>query len=100
MKKPKKINRYCPYCKKKTPQKLKEPSKGKASSLKRGGKARILLRGLWRGIGNQGRFSRMKNQQKNKRKTTKKTNILYTCTICNKSKCQKKGTRTSKIQFE
>jgi len=100
MKKPKKLNRYCPYCKKKTEQKVKEPSKGKASSTKRGGKPRIRLRGLWRGIGNQGRYSRMKNQQKGKRKTTKKTNLMYTCTVCNKSKYQKKGKRTSKIVIE
>ena len=100
MKKPKTTNRYCPYCKKKTEQKVKEPSKGKASPLKRGGKVRIRLRGLWRGIGNKGRYSRMKSQQKGKRKTTKKTNLMYTCKECGKSKYQKKGKRTSKIQIE
>ena len=100
MKKPKKLNRYCPYCKKKTEQKLKEPSKGKPGALKRGGKIRIRLRGLWRGIGNKGKFSRMKNQQKGNRKTTKKTNILYTCTECGKGKYQKKGKRTGKLTIE
>ncbi|RMD45271.1 50S ribosomal protein L44e [Candidatus Pacearchaeota archaeon] len=100
MKIPKKVNRYCPFCKKKTEQKIKEPTKQKASSLKRGGKIRIRLRGLWRGIGNKGRYSRMKNQQKRKRKTTKKTNLLYTCTECGKSKNQKKGKRTSKVLIE
>ncbi|MDD2444666.1 MAG: 50S ribosomal protein L44e [Candidatus Nanoarchaeia archaeon] len=100
MKKPKTTKRYCPYCKKRTTQKLKEPSKGKASSLKRGGKVRIRLRGLWRGVGNKGRYSRMKNQQKGKRKTTKKTNIMYTCTVCKKSKYQKQGKRTGKLLIE
>lgn len=100
MKIPKKVTRYCPYCKKRTEQKVKEPSKGKASAMKRGGKARIRLRGLWRGIGNKGRYSRMKNQQKSKRKTTKKTNLLYTCTVCGKSKNQKKGKRASKVMIE
>ena len=94
------MNRYCPYCRKKTEQKLKEPSKNKASSLKRGGKLRIRRRGLWRGIGNQGRYSRMKNQQKGNRKTTKKTNIMYTCQKCGKAKYQKKGVRTSKLVLE
>ena len=100
MKKPKTTKRYCPYCKKRTTQKLKEPSKGKASSLKRGGKVRIRLRGLWRGVGNKGRYSRMKNQQKGKRKKTKKTNIMYTCTVCKKSKYQKQGKRTGKLLIE
>jgi len=100
MKIPKTTNRYCPYCKKKTPQKVKEPSKGKASSMKRGSKIRMKLRGLWRGIGNQGKYSRMKNQAKQKRKTTKKTNLMYTCSVCGKSKYQKKGKRTSKVIIE
>lgn len=100
MKRPKTTNRYCPSCKKKTKQKVKEPSKGKASSMKKGSKVRIRLRGLWRGIGNQGRFSRMKNIAKTKRKTTKKTNLMFTCTECKKSKYQKKGKRTSKIVIE
>ncbi|MGK0209242.1 MAG: large subunit ribosomal protein L44e [Patescibacteria group bacterium] len=100
MKIPKKTKRFCPYCNKQTNQKLKEPSKGKPSSLKRGGKLRIQLRGLWRGIGNQGKFSRLKNQQKGKRKTTKKTNIVYTCDVCKKGKYQKSGKRTSKLVLE
>lgn len=100
MKMPKTVKRYCPYCKKKTEQKVKEPSKGKPSSNKRGSKVRIKKRGFWRGIGNKGKYSRMKNQQKGKRKTTKKTNILYTCTECGKGKYQKKGKRTSKLMIE
>ena len=100
MKKPRKINRYCPYCKKQTEQKVKTQSTGKASTLKRGAKQRAKLRGLNRGIGNKGRFSRMKNQAKNQRKTTKKTNLVYTCTVCNKGKCQKKGKRTGKLVLE
>lgn len=97
---PKILKRYCPYCKKKTEQKVKQQSKGKPSTLKRGATTRAKLRGLDRGIGNLGRYSRMKNQKKGKRKTTKKTAIVYTCTICKKSKDQKKGKRTSKLIIE
>lgn len=100
MKKPKKIQRYCPYCKKKTEQKVKQQSKGKPSSMKRGSKLRAMLRGLNRGIGNKGRYSRMKNQQKKWRKTSKRTSLVYTCTVCKKSKDQKKGKRTSKLVLE
>ncbi|MCR4285090.1 MAG: 50S ribosomal protein L44e [archaeon] len=100
MKMPRKVNRFCPYCKKRTEQKVKEQSHGKPSTLKRGSKQRAMLRGLNRGIGNKGRFSRMKNQAKQKRKTTKKTAIVYTCSVCGKGKDQKKGKRTSKITIE
>ncbi len=89
MKIPKTTNRYCPYCKKKTEQKIKLVSTGALrGSLKRGAKQRAKLRGLGIGIGNKGRWgSRPANpKHKRKSKTTKKTNIMYTCTVCNKSK--------------
>jgi len=100
MKMPKKLQRYCPICKKKTEQKVKQQSAGKPSTMKRGSKVRAMLRGLNRGIGNKGRYSRMKNQAKGQRKTTKKTAIVYTCTVCGKGKDQKKGKRTSKLVLE
>ena len=84
----------------KTEQKIKEQSSGRPSTLKRGSKQRARLRGLNRGIGNKGRFSRLKNQAKGRRKTTKKTALVYTCTVCGKSKDQKKGKRTSKLILE
>ena len=100
MKLPKVTKRYCPSCKVRTSQKIKEQSTGRASTLKRGAKQRARLRGLNRGSGNQGRFSRMKNQAKMKRKTTKKTALVYTCTVCGKGKDQKKGKRTGKLVLE
>jgi len=100
MKKPKKINRFCPYCKTKTEQKVKEQGSGPKGSMKRGGRKRIELRGLWRGVGNKGKYSRLKNQAKGKRKTTKKTAIVYVCSVCGKAKTQKKGKRTSKLIIE
>jgi large subunit ribosomal protein L44e len=100
MKIPKTTKRYCPYCKKRTDQKVKTASTGKASTQKRGAKQRALLRGLNRGIGNKGRYSRLKNQAKGKTKTTKKTNLVYTCNECGKGKSQKKGKRSGKIIFE
>ena len=97
---PKTVKRYCPYCKKRTEQKVKEQSSGKASTLKKGAKQRARLRGLNRGIGNKGRYSRLKNQAKGRRKTTKKTAIVYTCKVCGKGKDQKKGKRTGKLLIE
>jgi ribosomal protein L44E len=103
MKIPKKTNRYCPYCKKVTEQKVKNLSGGgKRGSLKRGGIPRAKLRGLGMGLGNKGKWGSKPavNKFKMKTKTTKKTNILYTCNTCGKSKTQKKGKRTSKVVQE
>jgi ribosomal protein L44E len=99
MKIPKTTKRFCPYCKKKTEQKIKLVGTGiKRGTLTRGSISRAKLRGKGRGIGNKGRWgSRPANaKHKRKSKTTKKTNIMYTCKECNKSKYQKKGIRLSK----
>ena len=102
MKIPKKTKRFCPKCKKHTEQKISLVSSGgKRGSMKWGGRARIMLRGGWRGKGNMGRYSKKPvTQYKSKVKTTKKSNLKYTCKVCNKSTVQKKGMRVGKIQLE
>lgn len=100
MKLPKTVRRYCPYCKKHTEHKVVMVSTGgKRGALKRGGKIRVRKRGLWRGKGNKGRYSRP-TTPKRKTKSTKKTNIVYKCKECGKSKTQKKGTRAGRIMFK
>jgi ribosomal protein L44E len=99
MKFPKTTKRFCPYCKKRTEQKIKLVGTGfKRGTLTRGSKTRARLRGLGRGIGNKGKWGSKPAMSKFKRKskTTKKTNIMYTCQECKKSKYQKKGIRLSK----
>lgn len=103
MKIPKTTKRYCPYCKKRTNQKIKSVSTGgKRGTLKRGGKARAKTRGLGRGIGNKGKWGSRPaiSKFKRKSKTTKKTNIMYTCQECKKSKYQKKGQRAGRVMQE
>jgi ribosomal protein L44E len=103
MKIPKTTKRYCPYCRKKTEQKIKVVGTGgKRGTLTRGSIARAKARGLGRGIGNKGRWgSKPANSKfKRKSKTTKKTNIMYTCNVCGKSKYQKKGQRAGKVVQE
>lgn len=102
MKIPKTTKRYCPYCKKKTEQKIKIVSTGaKRGALKRGSKQRAKLRGRNRGIGNLGRWSKPAvSKFKRKSKTNKKTNLMYTCSTCGKSKYQRKGQRTGKLVQE
>ena len=98
MKIPKTTKRYCPYCRKKTEQKIKLVSTGsKRGTLTRGSKSRARLRGQSRGIGNKGKYSKPAvSKFKRKSKTTKKTNMMYTCNECGKSKYQKKGIRMGK----
>lgn len=103
MKVPKTTKRFCPYCNKRTEQKVKLVSTGaKRGALKRGSIIRAKLRGRGVGIGNKGKWGSKPPVSKFKRKTktTKKTNIMYTCAKCGKSKYQRKGKRTGKIVQE
>ena len=101
MKIPKTTNRFCPYCRKKTNQKIKAVGTGfsRGTMTRGGGRVRAKLRGLGIGIGNLGKWGSKPAQAKHKRKskTTKKTNIMYTCQVCKKSKYQKKGKRAGKV---
>jgi ribosomal protein L44E len=99
MKIPKKTKRYCPHCKTQTEQKVKLVSTGaKRGTLTRGSINRAKLRGKGVGMGNKGKWGSKPAVSKFKRKskTTKKTNIMYTCSVCGKSKYQKKGIRSGK----
>ncbi len=103
MKIPKTVNRFCPYCNEKTKQKVKLVGTGfRRGTQTRGAKYRAKLRGLGRGIGNKGKWGSKPPITKNKRKskTNKKTNIMYTCEKCGKSKYQKKGKRAGKVVQE
>ena len=104
MKIPKTTKRYCPYCRERTDQKIKLVGTGfsRGSMTRGGGRIRAKLRGLARGMGNTGKWGSKPAQAKHKRKTktTRKTNIMYTCKKCKKSKYQKKGIRAGKQQQE
>ena len=102
MKLPKELKRYCKYCKKHTLQKIEVVSSARArGALKRGSLARARMRGLNRGYGNKGKFSKPPiSQWKRKTKKTKKTNLLFVCTACNKATPQSEGIRTSKVEIK
>ena len=105
MKLPKTTKRFCPYCKKRTDQKIKLVGTGfQRGTLTRGSKQRAKLRGLGRGIGNLGKWGSKPAQSKFKRKTktNKKTNIMYTCQECKKSKYRqgRRNKRAGKVVQE
>ena len=70
--------------------------------MKRFSIERAKLRGLGRGLGNLGKWGSKPavGQWKRKTKNIKKTNLMWTCTVCKKSTIQKRGQRIGKISFE
>jgi len=59
------------------------------------------MRGANRGYGNLGRLSRgaQTGWKMYNKKTSKKTDLRYTCKVCNKSSNQRRGTRAKKVEF-
>jgi len=103
MKFPKTRKRYCKYCRKHTLHKVIIVSSGhQRGALKRGSLTRAKKRGLGKGMGNLGKWGSKPAVTKFKRKTktTKKSNIMYTCSVCNKSILQRFGIRASKVQIK
>jgi len=105
MKIPKLVNKYSPNCKKYTQQKVKISKKatpGSSHPLSYGSKVRQKLRGVNSGFGNKGRYSRkpVGARKRTGRKSSKKTDIRYVCTECNKAKPQRKGIRTKKLEIK
>jgi len=103
MKLPKKTNRFCPFCKKKTEQKIDLVSTGvKRGTLKWGSLTRAKKRNAMPGKGNKGRYGSVPAIKKRKRKTKATTRkvVIYTCQECKKSKHAKNSRRVSKLIIE
>ncbi|MBD3248667.1 50S ribosomal protein L44e [Candidatus Woesearchaeota archaeon] len=105
MKLPKTIKRHCPHCKKHTEHKIasaKKRTPGSSRPLGAGSKRRMRKRGEARGTGNLGKTSRgaLSSWKRYGKKTSKKTDLRYTCNECKKTHTQKKGFRSKKIEFK
>ena len=79
-----------------TQHKRKNPS-----SLKKGSKYRARKRGLARGYGNLGRYSKpaITKFKLTGAKTTKKTDLRYQCKECKKTHVQSHGVRAKRVEF-
>ena len=102
MKVPKKVTRFCPFCKERTEQKIDLVSTGhKRGTLKRGSLSRAKLRGSNCGMGSHGKYSKpaVKSWKRKTKATTKKV-VIYKCSECKKSKHMKKSRRVSKLVIE
>jgi large subunit ribosomal protein L44e len=76
MQKPRKIKRYCPYCKKHTVHDVEKIKKRKASELKQGQRR---FRRVMRGYGG---FPRPKPE--GREKTSRRVALRYACSVCHK----------------
>ena len=93
--------RYCPYCKKHTEHKVSQNKKKTPSSLTYGSKIRARRRGAARGKGNLGRYSKpaITKFKMTGKKTSKKTDLRYQCTVCKKIHMQSQGLRARRVEF-
>lgn len=101
MKLPKTKKRYCPKCRKQTEHKVAQAKRRNPSSLTYGSKYRAKKRGQARGHGNRGRYSKpaISKFKATGKKSTKKTDLRYTCSVCKKTQVQKSGVRAKRVEF-
>ena len=102
MKIPKIRRTYCPFCKKHTEHKVSESKKkarNAAHPMSYGSIKRVRARGLRRGAGNQGRYSRPTKPKMTGKKLSKKTDFRYTCKECKKTHAQKDGFRAKRVEL-
>jgi len=76
MKRPRKLKRYCPYCKKHTIHDVERVKKKKGSELKQGQRR---FRRVMRGYGG---FPRPKPE--GREKITRRVALRYNCSVCHK----------------
>jgi len=104
MKLEKTTKQYCKTCKKHTEQDIaisKSPGRSKSHPLSRSSPTRIKARGLWRGSGNKGRYSKPPGGGKRSgAKSSKKSSLRYKCKTCKKSSHQKRNFRAKKVEFK
>ncbi len=95
------MKRLCKACKKHTEHKVAQNKKKTASSLSKGSKYRARKRGLARGAGSLGRYSKpaVTKFKRTGAKSTKKTDLRYTCGSCKKMSSQAKGIRAKRVEF-
>lgn len=98
MKYPKESKRFCPRCKKHTAvtaSQMKQRARNSARPSSKGSKLRVRGRGLRRGAGNFGKYSKTGIKAK---KLTKKIVIKFVCKECKKAH-QTSGIRAKKMEF-
>jgi|TARA_B100001971_G_C18069768_1_gene472453 large subunit ribosomal protein L44e len=102
MKIPKAKKRYCPYCKKHTEHKVALAKKKKPRSMTYGSKVRAKRRGVARGAGNMGRYSKpaISKFKMTGKKTSKKVDLRFECKDCKKQHVQNKGFRSRRAEFK
>ena len=101
MKIPKVQKRLCKKCKKHTEHKVAQNKRKTARSLSFGSKVRARRRGSARGVGGLGRYSKpaVTKFKRSGAKSTKKTDLRYTCQTCKKVSCQATGIRAKRVEF-
>ena len=102
MKIPKIQMRHCPSCNKHCEHKVtqnKGRGRNSARPLGRHASSRIERRGLRRGVGNLGRYSKPPKPKMSGKKLSKKLDLRYECQVCKKKHCQSSGIRAKKVEM-
>jgi large subunit ribosomal protein L44e len=103
MKIPKTRRTHCPFCRKQTEHKVTEAKRktpGSRHPLGYGSRIRAKRRGRL-SIGNKGKYSKppISKWKMAGKKSSKKTDFRFQCTVCKKIHTQRFGIRTKRVEF-
>ena len=103
MKLPKATKKFCKYCKKNTEHRISQAKRKTpftSHPMAYGGKKRAKRRGAL-GTGNKGRYSKppVKKFKMGNKKQSKKVDLRFKCSACNKSHLTTQGFRAKKVEF-
>jgi large subunit ribosomal protein L44e len=102
MKIPKAMKRFCPHCKAHTEHKVTQAKKRTPCSAHPMSRFAKVRTGFGKGVGNLGKYGSKPPVTKFKmagKKTTKKTDTRYQCSVCKKTQSQRKGIRTKRVEL-
>lgn len=102
MKIPKKIKRYCKYCRRHTEQTILIAKKRDRGTLKKGSLKRLGKRGSGKsGQGNKGKYSRKAKSvwKRSGKKPAKKQDIRFKCAECSKQNIMLRRLITKKLEL-
>jgi len=101
MKLSKSVRRFCPFCNVHGEHKVSQSKKRGAGTLSYGSKSRVRRRGLGRGFGSLGRYSKkaLSAWKRTGKKSSKKTDFRFECSSCSKSHPGRSTVRTKKVEF-
>lgn len=100
---PKTVKKLCKHCKKHTEHKVSQAKRRGPNTATPGGKGAKWRTNFNKGMGNLGRYGSkpaIKDFKMTGKKTSKKLDLRYTCSVCKKTSVPRNAYRAKKLELK